>query len=116
MSDPTIAAIQHRVSDHFGIRLIDMRSNRRARSVAWPRQVAMYLSRRLTVHSLPEIGREFGNRDHTTVMQAITRVTAAIAGRPGTPETVNDLVRVLCPPWVAPDDFLTLYDAGVIDG
>jgi chromosomal replication initiator protein len=70
----TIEEIQKRVAEHFAIRLTDMSSARRARSVARPRQVAMYLAKQLTSRSLPEIGRRFGNRDHTTVMHAVSRV------------------------------------------
>jgi chromosomal replication initiator protein len=70
----TIEEIQKRVAEHFAIRLTDMSSARRARSVARPRQVAMYLAKQLTSRSLPEIGRRFGNRDHTTVMHAVARV------------------------------------------
>ena len=70
----TIEEIQKRVAEHFAIRLTDMASARRARSVARPRQVAMYLAKQLTSRSLPEIGRRFGNRDHTTVMHAVARV------------------------------------------
>ena len=71
----TIEEIQKRVAEHFSIRLTDMSSARRARAVARPRQVAMYLAKQLTSRSLPEIGRKFGNRDHTTVMHAVARVT-----------------------------------------
>ena len=70
----TIEDIQKRVAEHFNIRLADMHSPRRARAVARPRQVAMYLAKQLTTRSLPEIGRKFGGRDHTTVMHAIKRV------------------------------------------
>ena len=70
----TIEEIQKRVAEHFAIRLTDMSLARRARSVARPRQVAMYLAKQLTSRSLPEIGRRFGNRDHTTVMHAVARV------------------------------------------
>ncbi len=70
----TIEEIQKRVAEHFAIRLTDMSSARRARSVARPRQVAMYLAKQLTSRSLPDIGRRFGNRDHTTVMHAVSRV------------------------------------------
>jgi chromosomal replication initiator protein len=62
------------VAQHFNIRLADMHSARRARAVARPRQVAMYLSKQLTTRSLPEIGRKFGGRDHTTVMHAVKRI------------------------------------------
>jgi len=70
----TIEEIQKRVSSHFNIRVSDMHSARRARSVARPRQVAMYLAKQLTSRSLPEIGRKFGGRDHTTVMHAVKKV------------------------------------------
>jgi chromosomal replication initiator protein len=70
----TIEEIQKRVSEHYNIRQAEMTSARRARAVARPRQVAMYLAKQLTSRSLPEIGRKFGNRDHTTVMHAVTRV------------------------------------------
>ncbi len=71
-----IAAIQERVCAHYGIPSIEMRSARRARRVARPRQVAMYLSKMLTPKSLPEIGRRFGGRDHTTVIHAVRRIEA----------------------------------------
>ena len=70
----TIEEIQKRVAEHFNIRLADMHSPRRARAVARPRQVAMYLAKQLTSRSLPEIGRKFGGRDHTTVMHAVKKV------------------------------------------
>ncbi|HLI10068.1 MAG TPA: chromosomal replication initiator protein DnaA [Alphaproteobacteria bacterium] len=70
----TIEEIQKRVAEHFNIRISDMHSARRARAVARPRQVAMYLAKQLTARSLPEIGRKFGGRDHTTVMHAVRKV------------------------------------------
>jgi chromosomal replication initiator protein len=70
----TIDDIQKQVSQHFNVRVADMHSARRARSVARPRQVAMYLAKQLTSRSLPEIGRKFGGRDHTTVMHAVRKV------------------------------------------
>ncbi len=70
----SIEHIQKRVAEHFNIRFSEMSSARRARAVARPRQIAMYLAKRLTSRSLPEIGRKFGNRDHTTVMHAIRKV------------------------------------------
>jgi chromosomal replication initiator protein len=70
----TIDEIQKRVAEHFNLRLSDMHSARRARAVARPRQIAMYLSKQLTARSLPEIGRKFGGRDHTTVMHAVKKV------------------------------------------
>lgn len=70
----TIDAIKRHVAASFGIPIIEMTSARRARAVARPRQVAMSLARSLTSRSLPEIGRAFGNRDHTTVMWAVDRI------------------------------------------
>jgi chromosomal replication initiator protein len=70
----TIEEIQKRVAEHYNIKLAEMHSSRRARAVARPRQVAMYLAKQLTSRSLPEIGRKFGGRDHTTVMHAIRKI------------------------------------------
>jgi chromosomal replication initiator protein len=70
----TIDEIQKRVAEHYTIKLADMHSARRSRAVARPRQVAMYLCKQLTSRSLPEIGRKFGGRDHTTVMHAVRKV------------------------------------------
>ncbi len=70
----TIEDIQKQVSAHYNIKVSDMHSARRARSIARPRQVAMYLAKKLTSKSLPEIGRRFGGKDHTTVMHAVKRV------------------------------------------
>ena len=70
----TVEDIQRQVAAHFQIRLADMHSARRSRAVARPRQVAMYLAKQLTQHSLPDIGRQFGGRDHTTVLHAVKRI------------------------------------------
>ncbi|MCC7282403.1 MAG: chromosomal replication initiator protein DnaA [Acetobacteraceae bacterium] len=91
----TIEEIQKRVAEHYNIRVSDMGSARRARNVARPRQVAMYLAKQLTQRSLPEIGRRFGNRDHTTVMHACTRVTELMARDAGFSEDVELLRRML---------------------
>jgi chromosomal replication initiator protein len=70
----TIDEIQRRVSEHYRIKQTEMSSARRAREVARPRQVAMYLAKQLTPRSLPEIGRRFGGRDHTTVIHAVKQI------------------------------------------
>ena len=70
----TVDRIQRAVCDQFRVTLTDMTSKRRARIIARPRQVAMYLSKKLTKRSLPDIGRRFGGRDHTTVMHAVKRI------------------------------------------
>jgi chromosomal replication initiator protein len=75
----TIPRIQEAVSERFGVTLEELVSPRRSQSVAYPRQVAMYLSRELTDSSLPKIGKEFGGRDHTTVMHATSKITRLIS-------------------------------------
>jgi chromosomal replication initiator protein len=91
----TIEEIQKRVAEHFNIRLADMHSARRARAVARPRQVAMYLAKQLTSRSLPEIGRKFGGRDHTTVMHAVRKVDELRAADSAFSEDVELLRRML---------------------
>lgn len=70
----TIDEIQRAVSAHFEVKQIDLISERRAVAIARPRQIAMYLAKRLTTRSLPEIGRKFGGRDHSTVIHAVRRI------------------------------------------
>ncbi len=91
----TIEEIQKRVAEHYNIRLTDMSSPRRARNVARPRQVAMYLAKQLTSRSLPEIGRRFGGRDHTTVMHAVSRVAELMQADAAFAEDVELLRRML---------------------
>ena len=91
----TIEEIQKRVAEHFNIRLSEMYSSRRARAVARPRQIAMYLAKQLTARSLPEIGRKFGGRDHTTVMHAVRKVEELKATDNGFSEDVELLRRML---------------------
>ena len=91
----TIEEIQRRVAEHWNIRLTDMSSARRARAVARPRQVAMYLAKQLTSRSLPEIGRKFGNRDHTTVMHAVSRIGELMQADSAFAEDVELLRRML---------------------
>src|SRR6266481_1886972 len=91
----TIEEIQRRVAEHFNMKLADMHSERRARAVARPRQVAMYLAKQLTTRSLPEIGRKFGNRDHTTVMHAVRKIEELCTLDAGFSEDVELLRRML---------------------
>ncbi|GAN81012.1 chromosomal replication initiator protein DnaA [Acidocella aminolytica] len=91
----SIQEIQKRVCEHYNIRIAEMSSARRARNIARPRQVAMYLAKQLTSKSLPDIGRHFGNRDHTTVMHAVSRVTELIAQDAAFAEDVELLKRLL---------------------
>ena len=87
----TIDEIQKAVADHFELKPLDMLSARRARAVARPRQIAMYLAKRLTTRSLPEIGRKFGGRDHSTVIHAVRRIEELR----DTDRDVDSAVRVL---------------------
>jgi chromosomal replication initiator protein len=91
----TIEEIQKRVAEHFNIRVADMHSARRSRTVARPRQIAMYLSKQLTARSLPEIGRKFGGRDHTTVMHAVKKVEELRQADTSFAEDVDLLRRML---------------------
>jgi chromosomal replication initiator protein len=91
----TIQEIQKRVAEHWNIRVSEMSSARRSRNIARPRQVAMYLAKQLTSKSLPDIGRHFGDRDHTTVMHAVSRVTALISTDTAFAEDVELLRRML---------------------
>ena len=90
-----IEEIQKKVSQHFNIKMSDMSSARRSRTVARPRQVAMYLSKNLTSRSLPEIGRRFGNRDHTTVIHAVRKVEELRNKDAAFDEDVQLLIRML---------------------
>jgi chromosomal replication initiator protein len=91
----TIEEIQRKVVEHYSIRLADMSSPRRARTVVRPRQVAMFLAKQLTSRSLPEIGRKFGNRDHTTVMHAVSRVSELMEQDSAFAEDIVVLRRLL---------------------
>jgi chromosomal replication initiator protein len=91
----TIDEIQRKVAEHFNIKLGEMTSDRRARAVARPRQVAMYLAKQLTTRSLPQIGRKFGGRDHTTVMHAVRKIEELMRTDPSLDEDVELLRRML---------------------
>jgi chromosomal replication initiator protein len=75
----TIEEIQRKVAEHYNIRLSDMIGPKRLRNIARPRQVAMYLAKQLTSRSLPEIGRRFGGRDHTTIMHGVRKIEELMA-------------------------------------
>jgi chromosomal replication initiator protein len=91
----TIPRIQEEVCERFGLTLQELVSPRRNQAVAYPRQVAMYLSRELTQASLPKIGKEFGGRDHTTVMHATSKITRMISEDRSVYNLVQDLTAQL---------------------
>ncbi len=91
----TIEDIQKKVSEHFNVRITDMHSPKRLRSVARPRQIAMYLAKQLTSYSLPDIGRKFGGRDHTTVMHAVKKIEEIQINDTTLAEDIDLLKRML---------------------
>ena len=91
----TIDVIQDVVAGYFNLRVEDLKSQRRTRNVAYPRQIAMYLSRKLTDMSLPKIGEEFGGRDHTTVIHAYEKISDTLNTDESLQHTVNDITKKL---------------------
>jgi len=91
----TVDQIQKTVSEHYGLKQADLISERRARAVARPRQVAMWLAKQITTRSLPDIGRRFGGRDHTTVLHAVRRIEQLKAEDPAIARDVDVLMRKL---------------------
>jgi chromosomal replication initiator protein len=83
------------ISRHYGVSKGDLLSQRRHRSVVWPRQIGMYLAKHLTARSLPEIGRRFGGRDHTTVLHAIRKIEGEISKNPHLGDELEELKRLL---------------------
>jgi len=91
----TIENIQKTVAEYYKIKISDLLSKNRSRSVARPRQVAMALAKELTNHSLPEIGDTFGGRDHTTVIHACRTIKDLITSNANLAEDYRNLTRIL---------------------
>ena len=91
----TIDEIQSKVSNYYNLKIEDMTSSRRIRSFARPRQVAMYLSKKLTTRSLPEIGRKFGGRDHTTVIHAVKKIEQLKIENSKFDEDINLITQII---------------------
>lgn len=91
----TIHEIQKVVGEHFSIKLEDFKAKKRTKSVAFPRQIAMYLSRELTDYSLPKIGEEFGGRDHTTVIHAHEKISKLLQSDSQLQKQVKELNEML---------------------
>lgn len=87
----SIAMIQQVVAEYYNLKLEDFKAKKRTRTVAFPRQIAMYLAREMTEHSLPKIGEEFGGRDHTTVMHAYEKIQQDLQTDPQLVTILNDL-------------------------
>lgn len=92
----TIEQIQRAVGAHYRLRVDDLKSKNNARQIAVPRQVAMYLCKRLTKHSFPEIGREFGGKHHTTVIHSVDKIEGLVAKDQNFHRVVSDLMDNLC--------------------
>jgi len=90
-----IENIQKTVADYYKIRVAELHSKRRTRSIARPRQVAMALAKELTNHSLPEIGDAFGGRDHTTVLHAVRKVEELRESHQDIRDDYTNLLRIL---------------------
>ncbi|KHF40055.1 chromosomal replication initiator protein DnaA [Halalkalibacter okhensis] len=91
----TITDIQKLVGEHYHVKLEDFKAKKRTKSVAFPRQIAMYLSRELTDASLPKIGSEFGGRDHTTVIHAHEKISTLLASDQELQEKIQELMDLL---------------------
>ncbi len=88
-----IPLIQKIVGEFYNLSIEDFKSKKRTRAVAYPRQIAMYLSRELTEHSLPKIGEEFGGRDHTTVLHAYDKILKDIETKPSFKKRINEIIN-----------------------
>jgi chromosomal replication initiator protein len=91
----TLDEILRKVAEHYNIRLADLAGPKRTRAIARPRQVAMYLAKRLTPRSLPEIGRRFGGRDHTTILHGVKRIEELMATDSQLADDIHILRRAL---------------------
>lgn len=116
----SINRIQHLVADAYGTPQIDMVSARRTANVVRPRQVAMYLAKTVTLRSLPEIGRRFGGRDHTTVLHAVRKIEGLIKIDADLAARVANFKRILAPPepvdvGVLPWPFLPAHDPNQLE-
>ncbi|MCM8711924.1 chromosomal replication initiator protein DnaA [Clostridium sp. SYSU_GA19001] len=89
----TIDLIQEIVASYYNLRVDDFKSQRRTRNVAYPRQIAMYLCRKLTDTSLPKIGEEFGGRDHTTVIHAYEKISEGLKEDEALQEAINEITK-----------------------
>lgn len=97
---PVITAqrIQEKVAGYFNLRVDDFKSKKRTRNIAYPRQIAMYLTRELTELSLPRIGDEFGGRDHTTVIHACDKITKDLEKDENLKQMINELIKIIKEP------------------
>jgi chromosomal replication initiator protein len=81
------------VAEFFGIKLTDLRAQNRTKAIAFPRQIAMYLSRQLTHASLSEVGRAFGGKDHTTVLHGVEKIQQMLQEDPKFKKTIDSITQ-----------------------
>ena len=91
----TISVIQKVVADFFDIKVADMKTKKRTRSIVYPRQLAMYLARNLTEYSLPDIGGFFGGKDHTTVLHACDKISKELVNNEKTQTIMGKLTALI---------------------
>src|SRR5499425_2799468 len=89
----TIEQIQRKIAEAYGIKLADLKAKNRTKTVAFPRQIAMYLARQLTHASLSEVGRAFGGKDHTTVLHAVDKIQVLLQEDPKLRKTIDGLIQ-----------------------
>jgi len=92
----TIEQIQKAVANRYKLHTEDLKSKNNSRQIAVPRQVAMYLCKRLTKHSFPEIGREFGGKHHTTVIHSVDKIGTLVSKDQNFHRVVSDLIDNIC--------------------
>jgi chromosomal replication initiator protein len=92
----TIEHIARTVASHYKMTVEELKSKNNSRAIAMPRQVAMYLCKRLTRHSFPEIGREFGGKHHTTVMHSVEKIDALTKEDRNFHRDIEELIDSLC--------------------
>jgi hypothetical protein len=97
-----VRTIQRAVCEHYGVGLLDLLSSRRTQAVVLPRQVAAWLCRKLTAHSLPAIGHQFGGRDHTTMLHATRRIDELRQTDPAMQSRLDAFIAALSPAHHAP--------------
>jgi len=91
----TIESIQKAVAEQFGLRLVEIKAKNNSRSIVYPRQIAMYLAKHLTEASLPEIGRQFGGKHHTTVLHSVDKIEEVRKGDKDLNRLLNKLTEQL---------------------
>jgi chromosomal replication initiator protein len=89
----SIETIQKTVAEHYKMSVNELKQKKRTRTIAFPRQIAMYISRQLTDFSLPQIGEKFGGRDHTTVIHAFEKISEMKEHDPFVEKSINEIIN-----------------------